>query len=105
MEHYLDESPLVSECFVYPTGEADNPIVTAAVYPCAEEMKLALEKRGLDADDEEGLKTILMELVRDVNKRFPNYKHIQKLIVRRTEFVKTTTRKIKRNDAQNRQED
>ena len=56
-------------------------------------------------DDEEGLKTILMELVRDVNKRFPNYKHIQKLIVRRTEFVKTTTRKIKRNDAQNRQED
>lgn len=105
LEHYLDESPLVSECFVYPTGEADNPIVTAAVYPCAEEIKLALEKRGLDADDEEGLKTILMELVRDVNKRFPNYKHIQKLIVRRTEFVKTTTRKIKRNDAQNRQED
>jgi len=104
LEHYLEESPLVSECFVYPTGEADNPIVTAAVYPCAEEVKLALEKRGATEDDEEALKLLLMELVRDVNKKFPNYKHIQKLIVRKNEFVKTTTRKIKRNDEENRQE-
>ena len=104
LEHYLEESPLVSECFVYPTGEADNPIVTAAVYPCAEEVKLALEKRGATEDDEEALKLLLMELVRDINKKFPNYKHIQKLIVRKTEFAKTTTRKIKRNDEENRQE-
>lgn len=104
LEHYLEESPLVSECFVYPTGEADNPIVTAAVYPCAEEVKLALEKRGATEDDEEALKLLLMELVRDINKKFPNYKHIQKLIVRKTEFAKTTTRKIKRNDKENRQE-
>lgn len=105
LEHYLEESPLVSECFVYPTGEVDNPVVTAAVYPCAEEVKLALEKRGTTEDDEEALKLLLMELVRDVNKKFPNYKHIQKLIVRKTEFAKTTTRKIKRNDEKNRQEE
>ena len=104
LEYYLEESPLVSECFVYPTGEQDNPIVTAAVYPCEEEVKLALEKRGLAVDDE-SLKALLMDLVHEVNAKFPNYKHIQKLIIRKTEFVKTTTRKIKRNDEENRQED
>ena len=105
LEHYLDESPLVQECFVYPTGKADDPIVTVAIYPCQEEVEKALQKRGLEANDEEGLKNLLSELIREVNQKFPNYKHIQKLIIRKNEFVKTTTRKIKRNDEENRQEE
>ena len=105
LEHYLGASPFVKECFVYPTGEESNPIVTAAVYPCEEEVSIALEKRGFAPDDPEGLKSLLMDVVREVNQKFPTYKHIQKLIVRKTEFVKTTTRKIKRNDEENRQED
>ena len=38
-------------------------------------------------------------------KKVSNYKNIQKLIIRKNEFVKTTTRKIKRNNEENRQEE
>lgn len=105
LEYYLNASALVSECLVYPTGEESNPIVTAAICPCEEEVCKALEKRGYHVDDADGLKILLLEVVQDVNKKFPSYKHIQKLIIRKKEFIKTTTRKIKRNEQENRQED
>jgi long-chain acyl-CoA synthetase len=38
----------------------------------------------------------MMELVKEVNSQVPTYKAIKKLVIRDTEFVKTTTRKIKR---------
>jgi long-chain acyl-CoA synthetase len=37
-----------------------------------------------------------MELVKEINATVPTYKAIHKLIVRDLEFVKTTTKKIKR---------
>ena len=33
-----------------------------------------------------------------MNKLFPSYKHIQNLIVSHTELIKTTTKKVKRQE-------
>ena len=40
----------------------------------------------------------------EVNKLFPSYKYIGKIIIRENEFIKTTTSKIKRNEPENRNE-
>ncbi|MEG1615069.1 MAG: hypothetical protein RR343_06265, partial [Oscillospiraceae bacterium] len=36
------------------------------------------------------------DAVKDVNKKLPSYKNIKKFNIRDTEFIKTTTAKIKR---------
>ena len=45
---------------------------------------------------EQVLKTI-SEVVKEVNKKLPKYKHIRRFDIRENEFIKTTTNKIKRH--------
>lgn len=57
---------------------------------------LAKEKYS-DKTDEE-LYKIIWEQIKELNKTFPRYKHIQKLILTDEELIKTTTKKVKRQE-------
>lgn len=83
LEQLVSRIPEVNEVVVY---AADNAI-TAEVFP--EETELSPE----------ALKKRLEKEIQKLNAKLPNHKHIQKLIVRATEFEKTATRKIKRYKA------
>jgi long-chain acyl-CoA synthetase len=48
---------------------------------------------ALTAEDIAGL---IRKAVREVNRQLPAYKHISDIHIRETEFIKTTTKKIKR---------
>ena len=50
---------------------------------------------GKELDDDEMLEFI-WKVVDDINDRMPPYKKVKRIGIRKTEFVKTTTRKIKR---------
>ena len=54
------------------------------------------EKYG-DITSEE-LKNIIWEKVKKINKTFPPYKYIKNMILTDKELIKTTTKKIKRNE-------
>ena len=44
------------------------------------------------------VREIITKAVKEVNEKLPTFRRIMKICIRKTEFVKTTTRKIKRTD-------
>ncbi|MBO5670117.1 MAG: AMP-binding protein, partial [Clostridia bacterium] len=102
LEHYLLRDALVTECLVYAEEKDGEQQLCAAVFPNADalicRMELPENTDLTQLSDEEiaRARAILADTVRYVNDGFPPYKHIKKIVVRRTPFVKTSTLKIKR---------
>ena len=44
----------------------------------------------------EEISKLMADVIKDINKKLPGYKNIKKINIRETEFIKTTTSKIKR---------
>lgn len=74
----------------------DDVIVKAEIYPSYELIK---EEKG-DLSSEE-ISNLIQKIIDEVNEQIPNYKRIKRIGIRKTEFEKTTTRKIKRHLASN----
>ena len=84
MENAISKDPLVKEILVSESGG----LIRAEIFPDTE---YAAKKRVRD------IPAALQELVDRYNQGRPVYKRVQKLVVRETEFAKTPSRKIKRN--------
>ena len=59
--------------------------------------KEVVKEKYADKTEEE-LYQIIWEQIKEVNKSFPRYKHIQKMILTDEELIKTTTKKVKRQE-------
>lgn len=93
IEEYLCRSKCIAEAMVYESkNNDDKPVITAQVYPDFAEIE---ELLGKDADGK-AISDLLSEEVKKINKDIPQWKAVGKVIVRKEEFVKTTTKKIKR---------
>ena len=55
------------------------------------------EKLGHAPVDEETY-LLLKDAIAEVNRKIPSYKRVHKITIRETDFVKTTTKKIRRQD-------
>ncbi len=90
IEEYLDTIESISECCVIgrKSEETDEVVVTAVIYP-------DYSKFPADVDDNTVYESI-KATVNTVNKKLPTYKQIKAVEIRKTEFEKTTTKKIKR---------
>lgn len=91
IESLLSRSPYVAESLV--TGEDDNRediIVTATIFPNAEE----ITKKFGENPDLDAVQALLDEECDKVNEMLVSYKHIRRVVVRDTEFEKTTSKKI-----------
>ena len=90
IEEYLDTIDVISECCVIgrKSDDSDEVILTAVIYP--DYSKFPTEV------DENTVKEALKKAINATNKRLPSYKQIKNIEVRKTEFEKTTTKKIKR---------
>ncbi len=105
LEAKLSESPLVEECLVFGSEEFGKTVITASIYPNRDEVKKVLVKMGFPEDMDENspvefekeTKALLTSIITEMNDSVPVYKVIKRLIVRKEEFEKTTTKKIKRN--------
>ncbi|MEG0830570.1 MAG: AMP-binding protein [Anaerovoracaceae bacterium] len=93
IEHHLEQSDYIAEVIVFAKSDETkvDGAVSAEIYPNYEFIE---EKLG-DIDKEE-LHRILKETIEGVNEKMPPYKRVKRLVIRDTEFEKTTTRKIKR---------
>lgn len=94
IELMLGEVSEIKECMVYGKeveGEKEL-IITVKVIPNQEEIEA---KYGKDLSEQE-IYHIIWEKIKEVNHKLTSYKAIKKLEIKKDEFVKTTTMKIKR---------
>ncbi len=90
IEEYLDTIDVISECCVIgrKAEDSDEVVLTAVIYP-------DLSKFPADVDSDT-VKESVRKAINLTNKRLPSYKQIKAIEIRKTEFEKTTTKKIKR---------
>lgn len=95
IEYYLNESPLVSECIVIGVNYENDreTYVNAKILPNLDYFKESLNKEDItDSDINKEIKNVIAE----INKKLPNYKHIKNFKIVKEPLEKTTTQKIKR---------
>ncbi len=94
VEYYLNSSKYIEESFVEGLYDekTDETIVSAQLRPNYEEIK---DEFGVDIDDDK-VESILKGAIDQYNDKMPIYKRVRNFVVRKEEFVKTTTKKIKR---------
>ena len=89
IEEYLAQIEIIAESVVVgkPLPDTDDIVITALVYPDYEQLQ------GLDAD---AIYNKVKDAIDNINRELPQYKQIRQILIRETEFEKTTSRKIKR---------
>lgn len=96
LETIINRIDLVSECMVFGWEDKEDKYdVTVSVKVVYDDTVIKEKYQG--KTDEE-LNDILWEKIKEINTTFPKYKHIQKMITSHEELIKTTTKKVKRQE-------
>ncbi len=99
LEYHLTLNSVVNEAMVYAdTNNKGETIVKASIFPDDEEVRAVLGKDDYTEDD---LQTLFKEVVKEVNRKLPQYKHIKGFTLRRKEFLKSASKKILRFKEEN----
>lgn len=95
LEALLTKEPAVKECIVSGSeDEKGNTVVFARIFPDSKAILEMNGNRNIDADD---INKAVSDAVKNVNNEVVSYKMIKRFEIVSTEFAKTTTSKIKRN--------
>lgn len=95
LEYLLSKSPYVAESMVWGADDEKGDItIVASIRPDEEEVAEAIGEEK--AEDDEAIKELLWKEVDRINADLPLFKKIKKISVRREEFEKNTSKKIKR---------
>ena len=95
IEYYLNSDPIILESLIFGEDAKGDESVVAQVVPDEDAIKEKLQKEELTHDD---ISNAVSDAVRVVNKKLPSYKSIRRFSIRRKEFEKTSTQKIKRKN-------
>lgn len=95
VEAYLNKSPYILESLVYGKNSehGDETLVCAQIVPDFDAIKY---KFKMEVVPPEELHKLIGAEVKAINRSMPLYKHVREFTIRENEFLKTTTRKIKR---------
>ncbi|MBR1883471.1 MAG: AMP-binding protein [Clostridia bacterium] len=96
IEAFIDKIPLVSESMVYGYEDEKKNIIVTARVTLNEEYISEKYKDSRPSDDE--IYDMIWEHIKEINHKLVTYKSVKKLEIKKGEFVKTTTLKIKRNE-------
>ena len=94
MEVLVNRIDGVKESMIYgkPDKDDDVKICVKIVYD------KEIMKETYNLEDEEQIKDMLWQKVKEINKTMPTYKYIKEIIVTDEELIKTTTQKVKRHE-------
>ena len=93
LEFLINKIDYVSESLVYGKGDIKDPEIAVKVRVDYEYLK---ENKIEDLSDE-NIHKMLLEEIKKINKKLVLYKYIKSVEIKKDEFIKTTTMKIKRN--------
>ena len=96
LEALIGRMDIVEECMVFglPDEKDKNDVMLSVKIVYNED---EAKEQYPDATEKE-LYGIIWNKIKELNKTFPRYKHIQKLILTKEELIKTTTKKVKRQE-------
>lgn len=96
LETLVNRIEEVNECMVYGIADKDDKndikISVKIVYD-----KETVNEKYPNITPEE-LEKIIWQKIKEINKTFPPYKYIKNMILTDEELIKTTTKKVKRNE-------
>ena len=96
IETILNRQELVLESMVFGLPEKDDKNDVKLAVKIVYDKEIVLEK--YPGKTEEELYKIIWEQIKEINKTFPKYKHIQKMLLSSEELIKTSTKKVKRQE-------
>ena len=96
LEVLVNRIDIVEECMVFglPDKQDKNDITLSVKVVYNKE----IAKEKYPNVTEEDLKKIIWEQIKEINKTFPPYKYIKNMILTDEELIKTTTKKVKRQE-------
>lgn len=96
LETVVNRLELVEESMVFgmPDTKDKEDVKVAVKIVYSQEV---VKEKYKDASKEE-LRAIIWEQIKQLNTQFPRYKHIQKMLLSEEELIKTTTKKVKRQE-------
>jgi long-chain acyl-CoA synthetase len=93
IEFLINENPLIKETVVYGSDNFNNKGRLTAEVVVIDELK---QKIADNPEYKEELKKMLLDYLKEVNKKLSEYKRVHELEIRQTDFEKTSTLKVKR---------
>lgn len=99
LEFKLNASGFIAESLVYgmPVSEKDKgEKIYAIIVPDYEAIDLHSKTAGKDLDTEEQINSLIKHEIKKIDSALPVYKRISGFKIRQEEFIKTSTKKIKR---------
>jgi long-chain acyl-CoA synthetase len=95
VEYYINRSKYIQESLVHGLfdEESDDTQVSVQIRP---NYDVIYEEFG-ETFGEEEVQSLIRRVIAEINEKLPIYKRVRNIIVRRDEFVKTTTKKIQRH--------
>ncbi len=96
IETLLNRSPYIKESLVFGKGLSDgDTVICAKIVPDKEKIEEDIKNNSAPGST---VQTIIEAEVKNINKSMVTYKYIKEFTLQDEEFVKTTTKKIKRHE-------
>ena len=94
IEFYLTESDFIEEALVHEeeARAGEDTVIKAEIFPSFDNINKELEREA----DEDEIREFIKGIIDELNDEMPTYKRVKRFGIRKNEFIKTTTRKIKR---------
>ena len=94
IENILNDSDLIEESLIIGASDGKDDVqVKAKIFPNIEAIK---EYLGKKVPTKEEISKTINELIKKVNEKLPNFKHIKSYKIMDEDFERTTTNKVKR---------
>lgn len=95
VEYYINRNKYIQESLVHGLfdEEADDTQVSAQIRPNYD----AIYEEFGESFGEEEVDSLIKRVIAEINEKLPIYKRVRNIIVRKDEFIKTTTKKIQRH--------
>ncbi len=94
VEYYINRNKYIQESLVHGVlDENEDTLVSAQVRP---DYDVIYEEFGENMDEGQ-IHALIKKVMGEINEKLPIYKRVRNFSVRREEFIKTTTKKIKRH--------
>lgn len=94
IEEFVNQNEFIEDSMVFPHKTTEGENVGIQILPAMEPLS---EKFGYEPNEEE-LNTFFKDLINELNQDLSVYKRIRDVFVRKEDFIRTTTKKIKRQD-------
>lgn len=94
IEEFVNQNEFIEDSMIFPHKTTEGENVGIQILPAMEPLS---EKFGYEPNEEE-LNTFFKDLINELNQDLSIYKRIRDVFVRKEDFIRTTTKKIKRQD-------